>query len=97
MALKTCNADRLPVSLCWAKAHGMMLMVQDLINSCWRRFRTLLAAHAGIDRGVETNAMQFYPEASRAESAGSSRPLSPPQRRCRSVDTGWAGLWPPNR
>jgi len=27
----------------------------------------LLAAHAGTIMGVETNAMQFYPDASRAE------------------------------
>ncbi|MEC7922919.1 MAG: hypothetical protein VX496_05915, partial [Planctomycetota bacterium] len=29
----------------------------------------LLAAHAGTIMGVETNAMQFYPEASLAEAA----------------------------
>ena len=29
----------------------------------------LLAAHAGTIMGVETNAMQFYPEASQAEAA----------------------------
>jgi hypothetical protein len=29
----------------------------------------LLAAHAGTIMGVETNAMQFYPEASRLEAA----------------------------
>jgi hypothetical protein len=29
----------------------------------------LLAAHAGTIMGVETNAMQFYPEASRPEAA----------------------------
>jgi hypothetical protein len=29
----------------------------------------LLAAHAGTIMGVETNAMQFYPEASKAEEA----------------------------
>ncbi len=56
--------------MCWAKAHGMALMVQDLTNPILAQIpHLLLAAHAGTIMGVETNAMQFYPEASAAEAA----------------------------
>jgi hypothetical protein len=51
--------------MCWAKEHGMTLMVQDLTNPMLAQIpHVLLAAHAGTIMGVETNAMQFYPEAS---------------------------------
>ena len=46
----------------------MALMVQDLTNPMLAQVpHVLLAAHAGTIMGVETNAMQFYPEASRPE------------------------------
>jgi L-alanine-DL-glutamate epimerase-like enolase superfamily enzyme len=69
VALKTCKTQTgALLSLCWAKAHGMTLMVQDLTNPMLAQVpHVLLAAHAGTIMGVETNAMQFYPEASRAE------------------------------
>jgi hypothetical protein len=58
------------LSLCWAKAHGMTLMVQDLTNPMLAQIpHVLLAAHAGTIMGVETNAMQFYPDASLPEEA----------------------------
>ena len=68
-ALKTCKTQTgALLSLCWAKAHGMPVMVQDLTNPMLAQIpHVLLAAHAGTLRGVETNAMQFYPEASAAE------------------------------
>lgn len=71
VALKTCKTQTGAIlSLCWAKAHGMALMVQDLTNPMLAQIpHVLLAAHAGTIRGVETNAMQFYPEASLAEAA----------------------------
>ncbi len=71
VALKTCKTQTgALLSLCWAKAHGMTLMVQDLTNPMLAQIpHVLLAAHAGTIMGVETNAMQFYPEASRAEEA----------------------------
>ena len=51
-----------------AKAHGMTLMVQDLTNPMLAQIpHVLLAAHAGTIMGVETNAMQFYPDASLPE------------------------------
>lgn len=70
VALKTCKTQTgALLSLCWAKAHGMTLMVQDLTNPMLAQIpHCLLAAHAGTIMGVETNAMQFYPEASVAES-----------------------------
>jgi hypothetical protein len=48
----------------------MQLMVQDLTNPMLAQVpHVLLAAHVGTIMGVETNAMQFYPEASRPEAA----------------------------
>jgi hypothetical protein len=45
-------------------------MVQDLTNPMLAMIpHCLLAAHVGTINGVETNAMQFYPEASKAEEA----------------------------
>jgi L-alanine-DL-glutamate epimerase-like enolase superfamily enzyme len=66
VALKTCKTQTGAIlSLCWAKAHGMPLMVQDLANGMLAQIPHLrLAAHAGTIMGVETNAMQFYPDAS---------------------------------
>ena len=52
VALKTCKTQT-GALLALARAHGMVIMVQDLTNP-------MLAA-------VETNAMQFYPAASVAE------------------------------
>jgi L-alanine-DL-glutamate epimerase-like enolase superfamily enzyme len=69
VALKTCKTQTEAIlSACWAKAHGMSLMVQDLTNPMLAQApHLLLAAHAGTIMGVETNCMQFYPAASMAE------------------------------
>lgn len=69
VALKTCKTQTgALLSLCWAKAHGMSLMVQDLTNPMLAQIpHILLAAHAGTIMGVETNSMQFYPDASLPE------------------------------
>lgn len=71
VALKTCKTQTgALLSLCWAKAHGMTLMVQDLTNPMLAQIpHVLLAAHTGTIMGVETNAMQFYPAASAPEEA----------------------------
>ncbi len=71
VALKTCKTQTgALLSLCWAKAYGMTLMVQDLTNPMLAQVpHVLLAAHAGTIMGVETNGMQFYPEASKNEAA----------------------------
>jgi L-alanine-DL-glutamate epimerase-like enolase superfamily enzyme len=71
VALKTCKTQTGAIlSVCWAKAHGMTLMVQDLTNPMLAQIpHVLLAAHAGTIMGVETNAMQFYPDASLPEEA----------------------------
>jgi L-alanine-DL-glutamate epimerase-like enolase superfamily enzyme len=71
VALKTCKTlTGALLSACWAQAHGMALMVQDLTNPMLAQIpHLLLAAHVETIMGVETNAMQFYPEASRAEAA----------------------------
>lgn len=69
VALKTCKTQSgALLSLCWAKAHGMTLMVQDLTNPMLAQIpHVRLGAHAGTIMGVETNGMQFYPEASSPE------------------------------
>ena len=71
VALKTCKTQTgALLSACWARAHGMSLMVQDLTNPMLAQIpHVLLAAQVGTIMGVESNAMQFYPEASRAEAA----------------------------
>jgi hypothetical protein len=46
----------------------MALMVQDLTNPMLAQIpHVLLAAHLDTIMGVETNSMQFYPEASVCE------------------------------
>ena len=69
VALKTCKTQTgALLSLCWARAHGMQLMVQDLTNPMMAQMtHLLLAAHAPTIAGVETNGMQFYPAASDCE------------------------------
>jgi len=71
VALKTCKTQTGAIlSGCWAKAHGMTLMVQDLTNPMLAQIpHVLLAAHVGTIMGLESNGMQFYPEASAAEAA----------------------------
>jgi len=66
VALKTCKTlSGALLSLCWAKVHGMTLMVQDLTNPMLAMIpHVSLAAYAGTIMGVEANAMQFYPMAS---------------------------------
>ena len=69
VALKTCKTQTgALLSGCWAKAHGMTLMVQDLTNPMLAQVpHILLAAHMGTLMGVETNCSQYYPAASLAE------------------------------
>jgi hypothetical protein len=69
VALKTCKTQSgALLSLCWAKAHGMPLMVQDLANPMLAQVsHAQLAAHAGTIMGLETNGSQFFPAASEPE------------------------------
>jgi L-alanine-DL-glutamate epimerase-like enolase superfamily enzyme len=69
VALKTCKTQTGAIlSLCWARAHGMALMVQDLTNPMLAQIpHVMLAAHSRTIMGVESNAMQFYPDASSFE------------------------------
>lgn len=71
VALKTCKTQTGAIlSACWAKMHGMTLMVQDLTNPMLAQIpHCLLAYHVGTIMGVETNSMQFYPDASLCEMA----------------------------
>ena len=64
VALKTCKTQSGAIlSLCWAKAHGMPLMVQDLTNPMLAQIPRSVSAHAGTIM-EESNGMQFYPDAS---------------------------------
>jgi L-alanine-DL-glutamate epimerase-like enolase superfamily enzyme len=69
VALKTCKTlTGALLSLCWARVAGLQIMVQDLTNPMLAQIpHVLLAAHAGTIMGVESNGMQFYPEASKVE------------------------------
>lgn len=69
VALKTCKTQTGAIlSACWARSHGMQLMVQDLTNPMLAQIpHLLLAAHVPTIMGVETNSMQFYPQASEPE------------------------------
>jgi len=71
VALKTCKTQTgALLMLCWAKAYGMDVMVQDLTNPMLAQIpHVLLAAHGATMRGVESNGMQFYPQASEIEAA----------------------------
>lgn len=71
VALKTCKTQTgALLSLCWARAHGMTLMVQDLTNPMLAIVpHVQLASHGMTIMGVECNAAQFYPKASAAEEA----------------------------
>jgi L-alanine-DL-glutamate epimerase-like enolase superfamily enzyme len=85
VALKTCKTQTGAIlSLSWAKAHGMTLMVQDLTNPMLAQIpHVLLAAHGGTIMGVESNAMQFYPDASNAEAVVHPQLY---QRKCGILD-----------
>lgn len=70
VALKTCKTQTgALLAFCWARAHGMQVMVQDLTNPMLAIIpHVRLAAHTRTIMGVECNAAQFYPEGSVPES-----------------------------
>jgi len=92
VALKTCKTQTgALLSLCWARAHGMQLMVQDLTNPMLAQLTHLaLAAHAPTIAGVETNGMQFYPAVSAPEAA-----VHPESYRRSAGRVGCSGLQGP--
>ncbi len=69
VALKTCKTQTNALLMqAWARAHSMPIMVQDLTNPMLAQIpHVLLAAHSGTIMGLETNAMQYYPDASLPE------------------------------
>lgn len=69
VALKTCKTQSAAMlSLCWAREHGMDVVVQDLTNPMLAQISHVqLGAHASPEIGIESNAMQFYPAASEYE------------------------------
>ena len=71
VVLKTCKTQTgALLSMAWSKRHRLPLMVQDLTNPMLAQIpHVRLAAHAGTIAGVESNSMQFYPDASLPEAA----------------------------
>ena len=71
VALKTCKTlTGALLGHCWARHHGMSVMVQDLTNPMLAQVAHVgLAANVGTLWGCESNGMQFYPAASAAEAA----------------------------
>lgn len=69
VALKTCKTlTGALFSAAWAQVHGMSLMVQDLTNPMLAQVSHIgLAANVPTIMGVETNSMQFSPDASDPE------------------------------
>lgn len=71
VALKTCKTQTgALLTACWAKANNTALMVQDLTNPMIAMVsHAQLAARVGTILGIESNAPQYYPEASLPEAA----------------------------
>ena len=94
VALKTCKTQTgALLSLCWAKAHGMTLMVQDLTNPMLAQIpHVLLAAHAGTIMGVESNAHAVLPGGLAARGGGASGPVPPRHGRSTCRRSAGRGL-----
>lgn len=71
VALKTCKGQSESLlMLALAKELGLRFTVQDLTNPMLAQLsHLLLGSRSGSPLGVESNCMQFYPEASREEAA----------------------------
>ena len=69
VVLKTCKTQtEALLTMSWAKRHGMEVLTQDLTNPMLAQIAHVqLGAHASPDIGIETNSMQFYPDASAEE------------------------------
>lgn len=69
VVLKTCKTQtEALLTMSWAKRHGMEVLTQDLTNPMLAQIaHAQLGAHASPDIGIETNSMQFYPDASAEE------------------------------
>jgi len=69
VVLKTCKTQtEALLTMSWAKRHGMAVLTQDLTNPMLAQIAHVqLGAHASPDVGLETNSMQFYPDASADE------------------------------
>ena len=65
LALKTCKGHSFAlVAAAWARAHGLMLALQDLTNPGVAAIHAaLFAAHIPMQNGVELNSPQFTPAA----------------------------------
>jgi L-alanine-DL-glutamate epimerase-like enolase superfamily enzyme len=68
-ALKSCKSvSGMLIAYSWLRSRGLQVLVHDLTNPMLAQLVHLqMAAHFHTAAGVETNSMQFYPEASAAE------------------------------
>ena len=69
VVVKTCKTQtEALLTLSWAKHHGLEVLTQDLTNPMLAQIaHAQLGAHASPGFGLETNSMQFYPDASADE------------------------------
>lgn len=69
VVVKTCKTQtEALLTLSWAKRHGLEVLTQDLTNPMLAQIaHAQLGAHASPGIGIETNSMQFYPDASADE------------------------------
>ena len=69
VVVKTCKTQtEALLTLSWAKRHGLEVLTQDLTNPMLAQIaHAQLGAHASPGMGLETNSMQFYPDASADE------------------------------
>ncbi len=69
VVVKTCKTQtEALLTLSWAKRHGLEVLTQDLTNPMLAQIaHAQLGAHASPGIGLETNSMQFYPDASADE------------------------------
>lgn len=68
-ALKSCKTHTgMLLAYCWLRSRGLKVMVHDLTNPMLAHLSHLqMAANLHTAAGVETNSMQFYPQASDQE------------------------------
>ena len=94
VALKTCKTQTGAIlSACWAKAHGMKLMVQDLTNPMLAQIpHVQLAARVGTDHGSRDEQYAILPGSLSGRGHGALWNLSAARRSARFEHAHRAGL-----
>ena len=99
VALKTCKTQTgALLSLCWAKAHGMTLMVQDLSNPMLAQIpHVLLGGPCRHDHGRRVQRHAVLSGRIAARGRRSSRPFPAPAGLSRSLDDQRVWFWVSSR